>query len=116
MEWKKDRAIFLQVIELFKKQIILGEYKPGDKILSVREYGLKLGLNPNTVVKVYDMLSKEGLIVAKSTSGYYLTEEEDVLKQLKPEFANRYKEEYLTQMSLIGYTKEEAIHLLKEEL
>ncbi len=116
MEWKKDRAIFLQAIELFKKQVILGEYKPGDKILSVREYGLKLGLNPNTVVKVYDMLSKEGLIVAKSTSGYFLTEEEDVLRQLKPEFANRYKEEYLTQMSLIGYTKEEAIDLLKEEL
>ena len=55
MEWRNDRAIYLQVIDLFKKDVITGVYRPKDKILSVREYAIKLGVNPNTIVKVYDL-------------------------------------------------------------
>lgn len=116
VEWKNDRAIFLQVIDLFKKQVIMGEYQPGGKVLSVREYGMKLGINPNTVVKVYEILTNEGLIIAKSTSGYYLTTDISIIDRLKPEFAKQYQLEYLEQMSGIGYSKEEAICLLKEEV
>ncbi|MDE5565680.1 MAG: GntR family transcriptional regulator [Anaeroplasmataceae bacterium] len=115
MEWKNDRAIFLQVIDLFKKDIIRGVYGPGEKIMSVREYGLKLNINPNTVVKVYDVLTNEGLIVAKSTSGYFLTSDQKILDALKPEFAKQYKMEFLEQMSDLGYSKEESIQFLKEE-
>lgn len=94
----------------------MGEYQPGGKVLSVREYGMKLGINPNTVVKVYEILTNEGLIIAKSTSGYYLTTDISIIDRLKPEFAKQYQLEYLEQMSGIGYSKEEAIRLLKEEV
>ena len=114
VEWRKDRAIYLQVIDLFKRDIILGIYKPKDKILSVREYAFKLGINPNTIVKVYDILFEEGLIVPQSTNGYYITENEDILGRLKPHFAQQYCEDFLDQMKSIGYSKEEAIVLLKE--
>ena len=33
---------------------------PNGKILSVREYALKLNVNPNTIVKAYDILAQEG--------------------------------------------------------
>lgn len=114
MEWRNDKAIFLQVIELFKRDIILGKYKPNDKIKSVREYALYLGINPNTVVKVYDILAQEGLIEARSTNGYYITENHEILSSLKPSFAEIYCQDFLKQMEGIGYGKEEAIQLLKE--
>lgn len=114
MEWRNDKAIYLQVIDLFKKDIILGKYKPKDKILSVREYALKLGINPNTVVKVYDILEQEGLIEAQSTNGFFITEDEEVLKQLKPELAMEYCRDFITQMTSLGYSTEEVIKLLKE--
>ena len=83
MEWRNDRAIYLQVIDLFKKDVITGVYRPKDKILSVREYAIKLGVNPNTIVKVYDLLTQEGLIEAQSTNGYFVTENEEILGMLK---------------------------------
>ncbi|MDE7095065.1 MAG: GntR family transcriptional regulator [Anaeroplasmataceae bacterium] len=115
MEWRHDKAIYLQVIELFKREIILGKYKPKDKIASVREYAVQLGVNPNTIVKVYDILTEEGLIEAQSTNGYFITDKEEILDQLKPEFAKTYCQEFLTQMKNIGYQKKEAIELLKKE-
>ncbi|MDE7161787.1 MAG: GntR family transcriptional regulator [Anaeroplasmataceae bacterium] len=114
MEWRNDKAIYLQVIELFKRDIILGKFKPKDKILSVREYALKLGINPNTIVKVYDLLAQEGLIEAQSTNGYFITENEEVLNSLKPELAKGYCKDFMTQMLSIGYSKDEVIKVLKE--
>ncbi len=114
MEWRNDRAIYLQVIDLFKRDIILGIYKPKDKILSVREYAFKLGINPNTVVKVYDILVKEGLIEPQSTNGYFITENNEILSKLRPTFAQQYCVEFLEQMKSIGYSKEEALEVLKE--
>lgn len=115
VEWRNDKAIYLQVIELFKREIILGKYKPKDKIASVREYAFQLGVNPNTIVKVYDILTEEGLIEAQSTNGYFITDKEEILNRLKPEFAKSYCREFLTQMESIGYLKKEAIELLKKE-
>lgn len=115
VEWRNDRAIYLQVVELFKREVILGKYKPKDKIMSVREYALKLGVNPNTIVKVYDLLAQEGLIEAQSTNGYFITEKKEILERLKPEFAATYCQEFFTQMLSIGYSKKEAIALLKED-
>lgn len=115
MEWRNDRAIYLQVIDQFKKEIILGKYKPKDKIASVREYAIKLKVNPNTIVKVYDILSEEGLIEAQSTNGYFITEKKEILDQLKPEFAKKYCQEFLYQMKDIGYSKQEAMRALDKE-
>ncbi len=114
MEWQNNKAIYLQVIELFKRDVILGKYKPKDKIPSVREYAFQLGINPNTIVKVYDILSKEGFIESQSTNGFFITENEELLKKLKPELANKYCEDFINQMKNIGYTKEEVIRLLEE--
>lgn len=114
MEWRNDKAIYLQVIELFKRDIIMGKFQPKDKILSVREQALKLGVNPNTIVKVYDLLSQEGLIEAQSTNGYFITENEEILQKLKPELATEYCKDFITQMLNIGYSRDEVIDLLKE--
>lgn len=114
MDWRNDKAIFLQVIELFKKNVVNGIYKPGSKIPSVREYALILGINPNTVVKVYDILTKEGLIEAKGTTGYFLTSNQEYLASIKPEIVKQSCEDFLKQMNDLGFTKQEIIELLKE--
>ncbi len=114
VEWKNDIAIYLQVVDLFKKEVILGKYMPNDKILSVREYALKLNVNPNTIVKAYDILAQEGLIEPRSTNGYFITENKEILSKLKPSFATTYCREFLEHMKSIGYSKAEAVLMLKE--
>lgn len=114
MNWRNDRAIFLQVIDLFKSNIITGILQPGDKISSVREYATELGVNPNTVVKVYDILAKEGLIEARSTNGYFLSTDKKKLATLKPIVAKQYCDEFIQNMRKINFSLEDAIALIKE--
>lgn len=114
MNWQNGSAIYKQIIDKFKKDIILGNYVPGCKIMSVREYASILCVNPNTIVKVYDILENEGLIESKSTNGYFLTSDVKIINSIKPEFAKEYLEEFVVHMKSIGYSKEEAIKLLKE--
>ena len=114
MNWRNDIPIFMQVIEQFKHDIILEKYQPDCKIKSVREFALELGINPNTVVKVYDILTKEGLIEVKSTNGYFLTKNIEKLNSLKSNFAEKYCKEFITNMQNIGYDLNETLGYLGE--
>ena len=51
MTWsfKDDRPIYSQLVELIKLGIISGEWKPGDKLPSVRDLAETAGVNPNTM-------------------------------------------------------------------
>ena len=43
--------IYLQLVEIMKNKIITGEFKPGERIPSVRELALMMKVNPNTMQK-----------------------------------------------------------------
>ncbi len=114
MEWKRDKAIYLQVMDLFKAGLIKGKYHSNDKIPSVREYALELNINPNTIAKVYDLLSAEGWIEARSTNGYFICASQQMIKDLKQTTAKAYFNDFINQMELCGFTKKEIIDFLKE--
>jgi DNA-binding transcriptional MocR family regulator len=49
-----------------------GNLKPGDKLLSVREYSKHLGVSISTIYQAYYQLEREGLVEAISKSGFYV--------------------------------------------
>ena len=52
-EFNNKEPIYLQIIELIKKNIALGLLTPGTKLPSVRELSKELGVNPNTLQRAY---------------------------------------------------------------
>ena len=46
IEFDNNIPIYLQIMNMVKKQIIRGEIKEGDKIPSVREFAEMLQINP----------------------------------------------------------------------
>jgi len=46
-------AVYVQVENQIQFAIAAGQYKPGDKLPSVRDMSETLGVNPNTVTKAY---------------------------------------------------------------
>ncbi|MDE5715322.1 MAG: GntR family transcriptional regulator [Anaeroplasmataceae bacterium] len=113
MEWKKDKAIYLQVIDLFKANLMNGKFKMNDKIPSVREYSMELNINPNTIAKVYEILSEEGWIEARSTNGYFISANQQMISDLKTSTAKEYCKDFLLHMQFCGFEKEEIINFLK---
>jgi GntR family transcriptional regulator len=72
MEFRDTQAIYLQIGDYICEQILLDRWKENDRILSVRELGVELQVNPNTVMRTYDFLQSIDIIYNKRGVGYFV--------------------------------------------
>ncbi len=114
MDFSSNKPIYLQICDSICERILSGETPPGERILSVREMGAELGVNPNTVMRSYEKLTAEGVIFNRRGIGYYVSEDavEIVLKAQRREFIDNELPLILKRMSLLGLDPKE---LLKTE-
>ncbi|MDD4921492.1 MAG: GntR family transcriptional regulator [Bacteroidales bacterium] len=80
MDFSENKAIYLQIADLLSEQIVTGHWPPEDKIPSVREMGMTLQVNPNTVLRTYDFLQQKDIIFNKRGIGYFV--EENAVKKI----------------------------------
>lgn len=73
MEFRDTQAIYLQIADYISEQILLGRWKEEDRILSVREMGVALEVNPNTVMRTYEFLQNKEIIFNKRGVGYFVS-------------------------------------------
>lgn len=75
MEFREKQAIYLQIAAFVCEQILLKKWKIGDKILSIRELAINLEVNPNTVMRTYEFLQQQEIIVNKRGIGFFIAED-----------------------------------------
>jgi len=116
MKWDLDseRPVYVQLIEQIQAEIIAGNYKPGDKLPSVRDLAAEAAVNPNTMQKALAELERTGLIYANRTSGRFITSDELMIKQLKGQSAKEQIMEFLDRMKQHGFTPQETLALVTE--
>ena len=75
MEIKKNHPlpIYQQIIYSITEDINYGVLKCGDQLPSVRSLSSECDINPNTVLKAYEQLIKEGYVEARKGKGYYVS-------------------------------------------
>lgn len=73
---KGKENVYEQIVNEYKKYISLNILKYDDKLPSCRQLALELGINPNTVVRAYNVLESEGYIRVVSKKGVYVSYEE----------------------------------------
>ena len=81
MDFRQNQPIYLQIADYVCEQILLGKWKLGDKILSIRDIAVVMEVNPNTVQRAYDFLQQRAIITNKRGVGYF-TEEDAMAKIL----------------------------------
>jgi GntR family transcriptional regulator len=77
MEFREKQAIYLQIAEYVCEQILLKKWSLGDKILSIRDLAIALEVNPNTVMRTYDFLQQQGIIVNKRGIGFFVADDSE---------------------------------------
>lgn len=77
--------IFEQLAFQVKGAIARGELGPGDRLPSVRELAREVGVNPNTVVRTYETLEAERVIVRKQGAGTFVGGGKSVLAEAERE-------------------------------
>lgn len=115
MDWeiKSDRPVYLQLMEKIQFDVVSGIYKPGENIPSVRELAAQVGVNPNTMQKALVELEKKGLLYAKGTSGRFVT---DNIQEIREDIARSNARLYLENVNNLGYSFNEAVELLKKAM
>ena len=103
MEFNSHKHIYLQICSQLYEQILRGELKADDRILSVRDYGIQLGVNPNTIMRSYETMTASGIIYNKRGIGYFISAEakDIVLRQMREEFLEKELPEVVKKMKLL---------------
>ena len=118
MPWNLDssRPIYLQIIERVQMDIITGRYQPGDKLPSVRDLAQEAAVNPNTMQKALSELERSGLIYSQRTSGRFITEDKELIHQMKKELAAAEVSAFVAHMKQLCISPEEIRQLLAETI
>jgi GntR family transcriptional regulator len=66
--------VYVQLVDQVKHAIETGAIEAGDQLPSVRKMAEDLLINPNTVLRAYQDLEREGIIELKHGSGAFIRE------------------------------------------
>jgi GntR family transcriptional regulator len=76
IEYRIDRgsgvATYLQIVQQTKQALRLGVLEPGDQLPTAKEVVEATAINPNTVLKAYRELEREGLVEARRGLGTFV--------------------------------------------
>jgi GntR family transcriptional regulator len=109
MEFRDNKAIYLQIAEFICERILLKQWSIGDKIPSVRELAVQLEVNPNTVARTVEFLQQKDIIFTKRGMGYFVSDEavEKVMVFKKDDFLQNDLPLFFKNIQLLGIDFEE---------
>ncbi len=73
IEFNKNEALYIQLYNFLKKEILNGNLKANDPIPSKRKLSTHLNISLNTIMEAYNMLISEGLIISIPKKGFFVS-------------------------------------------
>ena len=64
---------YMQIVQQVRHALRLGMLREGDQLPTVKDVVARLAINPNTVLKAYRELERDGLVAAKPGVGTFVT-------------------------------------------
>ena len=103
MEYNEHKPIYLQNVDLMQEKIVHGEWPEEERIPSVREMGAMVGVNPNTIVRSYQLLESQEIIYNKRGLGYFVSQggRERILELRKEVFLRDELPEFFRQLEML---------------
>lgn len=111
MDFKENKAIYLQIAEHLMDEILQGLYPEDDRIPSVREYASNAEVNVNTCMRAYDWLCSQNIIFTRRGLGYFVSPGafDSILTIRKKEFFDEFLPELVQKMQTLNISKEEVM-------
>jgi GntR family transcriptional regulator len=88
MQFSHPKGIYQQIAEQMRDRILAGDWHEGERIPSVRELAVSVGVNPNTVTKSYQALLDREIIENQRGLGYFVAVDAKnrILGEMREEF------------------------------
>ena len=104
MEFRKQKSIYQQIADRLMDQLLAGTPPADERMPSVRDVAVSLGVNPNTVMRSFDYLQQEGIIYNRRGVGYFASPDakEKILAIQRREFLEEDLPVIKQKMRLLG--------------
>ena len=73
LDGRSGLSPYLQVVQQVRHALRLGLLREGDQLPTVKDVVARLAINPNTVLKAYRELERDGLVAARPGVGTFVT-------------------------------------------
>ena len=113
MEFNQPKGIYQQIADQVRERIAGEEWITGDRIPSVREMAVTLGVNPNTVTRSYQTLLENETIENRRGIGYFVAEKarERIMEEMKKNFIGDELPRMFKMMKKMGMEIKELISI-----
>jgi len=107
--------IYRQIMDQIKYSIASGALRPGERLPSVRQLSLDLGVNPTTIVKAYTELEHEGVVHTRRGMGTFVSEAPvEIADHRKLEILDRLAERLVVEAVQLGVSAERLTRILTD--
>jgi GntR family transcriptional regulator len=109
-----SRPMYLQIMEQIRQRVVLGDWKPGEQIPSIRAMAIALQISVITVKRAYLELEREGVIVTQHGKGSIVASDPDLGSRLYDEEFEEHLRQVVRIGTLLGLTEDEIADRLRE--
>ena len=116
MNWniRNDAPVYTQLVDQIARAIILGQFPPGGRLPSVREFAADAGVN--TMQRAFAELERLELIRTQRTAGRTVTEDIARIEREKRRLAQAGIDAFWQALAQLGYDRAQALELLRQDL
>ena len=109
MEFRKQKPIYRQIADRLMERVLAGELKGDDRMPSVRDVAVAMGVNPNTVMRTFEYLQGEEIIYNRRGVGYFVSPDatQKILAEQRREFLEEELPFIKQKMKMLGIGIEE---------
>src|SRR5216684_2034798 len=106
---KSGVPVYRQIQDLIRYGIASGLLNPGEQLPTVRALAVELSVNPNTVIKAYSDLEREGVLTTEQGSGTFVASQpaEAMTGANRQAKLESLCSEFLAQIGRYGFSPEE---------
>lgn len=116
VEFDENIPIYIQIMNIIKRDIVTQKLNSGDKLPSVREMSEILKVNPNTIQRAYQELEREDVTFTQRGMGTFVTEDQEKILKLKKEMSVEVIDSYVKSMRSLGFSNIEIVKGIEEYL
>ena len=110
-----SRPMYLQIMDQIKQRIALGDWKVGEKLLSIRELAVGLKVSVITVKRAYAELEQEGVIVTQHGKGSFIATGPELGEKINRDELEMHLQKAIVLANTMGLSREELTEQLKQE-
>ncbi len=115
-EFQASKPIYMQIVDKITNEIVQGKKLPGEKLLSVREMAVQMGVNPNTIQRTYSELERLNIVETRRGQGTFVSDNTALMEELGRNMQDEIIKSFIQKMEEIGVDKRHLVRLLQKYL